>query len=104
MKAWVLLGVPWWLSGVKDLALTLQWLWLLLWLGFNPWPGSFCILQVQPKKKKKKKSNRVSVKTTQPSSSCETLEESLSLSVPNLHPLIKEDSNAYIIGIELTYV
>ena len=26
-----------------------------LWLGFASWPGSFCMLQVQPKKKKKVK-------------------------------------------------
>ena len=30
---------------VKDLALS------LLWCGFSPWPGNFCILQAQPKKK-----------------------------------------------------
>ena len=26
---------------VKDLALSLQWLGLLLWCEFNPWPGAF---------------------------------------------------------------
>ena len=26
----------------------------LLWLGFDAWPGNFCMLQVWPKKKKKK--------------------------------------------------
>ena len=25
---------------VKDPALSLLWLWLLLWQGFNPWPGN----------------------------------------------------------------
>ena len=35
---------------VKALALSLLWLWLLLWLGFDPWPGKFCMLQVQPEK------------------------------------------------------
>ena len=38
---------------VKDLVLSLQWLRSLLWHGFNPWPGNFHMLQVQPKKKKK---------------------------------------------------
>ena len=28
---------------VKDSALS------LLWLGFDPWPGTFCITQLQPK-------------------------------------------------------
>lgn len=36
---------------VMDLALALLWLRSLLWLGFDPWPGNFCILWVQPKKK-----------------------------------------------------
>ena len=35
---------------VKDSALSLQLLGSLLWLRFNPWPGKFCIPQVQPKK------------------------------------------------------
>ena len=26
---------------VKDLVLSFLWLWLLLWLGFDPWPGNF---------------------------------------------------------------
>ena len=34
---------------VKDLALSLLWLCLLLWHGFIPWPGNFPMLQV-PKK------------------------------------------------------
>ena len=29
---------------VKDLALSLQWLGLLFWLGFDPWPGHFHML------------------------------------------------------------
>ena len=33
---------------VKDSALSLQWLGLLLWHGFSPWPGTFYILQAQP--------------------------------------------------------
>ena len=37
---------------VKDLVLSLPWLWLQLWLGFHPWSGNFCKLQAQPKKKK----------------------------------------------------
>ena len=38
----------------KDLALPLLWLGLLLWLGFDPWPGNLCMLQAWPKKKEKK--------------------------------------------------
>ena len=34
--------------AVKDLALS------LLWLGFRPWPGNFCMLLAQPKIKKNK--------------------------------------------------
>ena len=30
---------------VKDLALSLLWLWLQLLLGFSPWPGNFCMPQ-----------------------------------------------------------
>ena len=40
---------------VKDPALPLLWLRLLLWCMFDPRPGSFCMLWVWPKKKKKKK-------------------------------------------------
>ena len=36
---------------VKDPAFSLLWLCLHLWLRFNPWPGNFCKLPVQPKKK-----------------------------------------------------
>ena len=28
---------------IKDLALSLLWLWLLLWCGFDPWPRNFCM-------------------------------------------------------------
>ena len=34
---------------VKDLVL------LLLWLGFDPWPGNFHMPQIQPKQKQKQK-------------------------------------------------
>ena len=34
-----------------DPPLSLQQLGSLLWLGFNPWPGNFCMAQVQPKRK-----------------------------------------------------
>ena len=37
---------------VKDLALSLLWLWLLLWGRFNPWPGNFYMPWAWPKKKK----------------------------------------------------
>ena len=38
---------------VKDLALSLLWLWVLLWLRFDPWPENFHILWVQPEKERK---------------------------------------------------
>ena len=45
----------------KDPVLSLLWLWLQLWHMFDPWPGKFPMLQVQPKKptspQKKKKQN-----------------------------------------------
>jgi len=39
---------------VKDLALSLLWLRLLLWRGFSPWLGNFCMEWAKPKKKKKR--------------------------------------------------
>ena len=39
--------VPW----VKDPVVSLQWLELLLWRGFDPWPRNFHMLGVRPKKK-----------------------------------------------------
>ena len=39
---------------VKDLALSLQCLGSLLWHGFNPWPGRFCMPQVWQGKKKRR--------------------------------------------------
>ena len=35
--------VPWWLNGLRIWQLS------LLWLGFDPWPRNFHILQAQPK-------------------------------------------------------
>ena len=40
-------------QGVKDPVLSLQWLRLLLWHGFDPWPRNFYMPQVWPEKKKK---------------------------------------------------
>ena len=37
---------------VKDLALSQQWLGLLLWCGFNPWPGDIRMPWMWSKKKK----------------------------------------------------
>ena len=34
--------------GVKDLVFSLLWLRLLLWCGFDPWPGIFLMPQVPP--------------------------------------------------------
>ena len=39
------------LQWVKDLALLLQWLDLLLWHRFDPWPGNFYMLWTWLKKK-----------------------------------------------------
>ena len=35
----------------KDPALSLLWLWLSLWQGFDPWPGKFCLPQAGSQKK-----------------------------------------------------
>ena len=35
---------------VKDLALSLLWLWLQLWCGFDPWPRNFRMPWTWPKK------------------------------------------------------
>lgn len=43
-------GVTMWLSGL-NLALLLQWLRILPWRGFDPWPGSCHMPLVQPKQK-----------------------------------------------------
>ena len=40
---------------VKDLELTLLWLWLQLRCEFDPWPRNFCVPWVQPFEKKKRK-------------------------------------------------
>ena len=32
---------------VKDPILSLQWLWLLLWCQFDPWPGKFHMSRVE---------------------------------------------------------
>ena len=45
--------------AVKDLALSLQWIRLLLWLRFDPWPGKFCILQIWLKKRERENILRV---------------------------------------------
>ena len=41
-------------TNKKD-PVSLQRLGLLWWLGFDPWPGNFHMVQVQPKKEKKMK-------------------------------------------------
>ena len=43
---------------VKDLASSLLWLWLLLWRGFDPWPGNFGMRQAQPETKTEAPQNR----------------------------------------------
>ena len=40
---------------IKDLSLSLLWLWLLLWCGFDPWPGNFRMLPKEKRKEKEKK-------------------------------------------------
>ena len=49
VKDWSTLEEQW----VKGLALS------LLWYGFDPWPGNFYTLRVQPRKKKQKRSSKV---------------------------------------------
>ena len=39
---------------VKDLVLSLMWLWLLLWHRFNPCPGNLHMPWAWPKKRKEK--------------------------------------------------
>ena len=43
---------------VKNLALLLQQLGLLLWCSFDPWPRNFHMLQVQQKKNQKTKTSK----------------------------------------------
>ena len=43
-------SIPGLIQWVKDLALSLLWLRLLLWHGFDPWPGNICMPQTWPKK------------------------------------------------------
>ena len=45
-------------EGVKDLALSLQWLGSVPGCRFNPWPGNFHMPYVQPKKKRKEKKRK----------------------------------------------
>ena len=44
---------------VKDLVLLLQWLGLLLWHRFDPWPMKFHMPWMQTKKKEKKKKEKI---------------------------------------------
>ena len=42
------------MQWVKDLASSLQWLELVLWVGFDPWPKNFHIWQAWQKNKKER--------------------------------------------------
>ena len=59
------LGVLLVAQQVKDPVLSLLWLSLLLWVGFNPWPQNFCMPRTPPKtnkqKKKKKKKKALNI-------------------------------------------
>ena len=44
---------------IKDLSLSLLWLWLLLWCGFDPWPGNFRMLPKEKRKEKKRKEKKI---------------------------------------------
>ena len=44
---------------IKDWGLSLQWLGLLLWCGFDPWPGNFHRPWAWQKKKKKRKEKKI---------------------------------------------
>ena len=46
---------------VKDSALSLQQLRLLLWCGFHPWPGNFCMPQMWPKKRERERERNSSL-------------------------------------------
>lgn len=48
---------------VKDLALSLLWLGLLLWHRIDRWPGNVCMLCVWPKQNKTKQKNDLSIQT-----------------------------------------
>ena len=39
-----------------------QWFWLLLWSTFDPWPGKFHILWVQPKERKRERGGKEGMK------------------------------------------
>ena len=47
---------------VKNLALSLQWLGLLLWCGFDPWPKNFHMPQAQPEKESERVRERAPIK------------------------------------------
>ena len=49
----IVLGVHWWLSGLRIRCWFLLWLWLLLWCGFNPWPENFQMPWEWPKQQQK---------------------------------------------------
>ena len=51
---------------VKNPALSLQWLRLLLWHRFNPWPRNFCMPWTKPKKKTNKQTKKKHQATTIP--------------------------------------
>lgn len=48
--------IPWRLSRLSP-ALSLLWLWLLLWHGFSPWHENFCMPWPWPRVKKEQKEN-----------------------------------------------
>ena len=52
VKKWCPLGSSLVAQWVKDL-MSLQWLGLLLWCRFSPWPRTFHVPEAQPKKKKR---------------------------------------------------
>ena len=43
---------------IKDLVLSLLWLWLQLWHGFSPWLKNFCMLLAQQNKKQNRTKKR----------------------------------------------
>ena len=49
LRGWISLVDQW----INDPVLSVQWLGLLLWHGFDPWCGNFHMPQVKKKKKKK---------------------------------------------------
>ena len=81
---------------VKDLALSLLWLWLQLWHRLHPWPGNFHRPQTQPKKKKKRSSHVVPDLRTSIGCGCGKNKSK------NIKKVKKQDTSRNICNINIT--